>query len=208
MIAEIYHKTSSRLEDELTGDFFGIMRYIPFQNGLKQLLEKRVKSKDELVFCMLAKIKENKFDFEFWKRSETGLGEIDGYLEIENLAIGIEVKYLSGLSGEDQLEREAGMLKEWCRGGERLLLLVADESVAQDIYLDNYTKKCFQKVHLGYITWQDMLLGLDDVITTTRYEEIMIEDLKELLREKGFVAFDGFTCKGLKINRGKYYEFG
>lgn len=162
------------------------------QNGLKQLLEKRVKSKDESVFGMLAKIKENEFDFEFWKRSETGLGEIDGYLEIENLAIGIEVKYLSGLSGEDQLEREAGMLKEWCRGGERLLLLVADESVAQDIYLDNYTKKCFQKVHFGYITWQDMLLSLDDVITTTRYEEIMIEDLKELLREKGFVAFDGF----------------
>ena len=31
MIAEIYHKFSTDLEDVLTGDFFGAMRYMLFK---------------------------------------------------------------------------------------------------------------------------------------------------------------------------------
>ena len=37
MIAEIYHKFSTDLEDVLTGDFFGAMRYMPFNRGLNQI---------------------------------------------------------------------------------------------------------------------------------------------------------------------------
>ena len=40
MIAEIHHKVFSNLEDELTGNFFGTMRYIPFQRGMKQIYMK------------------------------------------------------------------------------------------------------------------------------------------------------------------------
>ena len=38
MIAEIYHKFSTDLEDVLTGDFFGAMRYMPFNRGLNQII--------------------------------------------------------------------------------------------------------------------------------------------------------------------------
>ena len=34
MIAEIYHKFSTDLEDVLTGDFFGVMRYMPFNREI------------------------------------------------------------------------------------------------------------------------------------------------------------------------------
>lgn len=50
---------------------------------------------------------DEEFDFEFWKRSENGKVEIDGYIPLASVGIGIEVKYQSGLSGMNQLEKEA-----------------------------------------------------------------------------------------------------
>lgn len=33
MLAEINHKMTCGLEDELTGNYFGMMRYLPFTRG-------------------------------------------------------------------------------------------------------------------------------------------------------------------------------
>lgn len=208
MLAEIYHKTVSKSEDVLTGDFFGVMRYIPFTRGLQRIFLKYIKSKDERIKEILLNNDTNEFSFEFWKKSALGLGEIDGYIEVGNLGIGIEVKYLSGLSGENQLEREAAMMKEWHKVGEKILIFIADEEEIRNVYNSNSTKECFTEVHLGYISWQDILLGLDDVILENVFEQTMISDLRMLLTEKGFVAFKGFADMGLKIDREKYYEFG
>lgn len=208
MIAEIHHKVFSNLEDELTGNFFGIMRYIPFQRGLKQIYMKYIHSLDESVHGLIRSIQTNDFDIEFWKRSELGYGEIDAYMELDGVGIGIEVKYQSGLSGENQLEREVSMLSEWCKSEEKILILVAVESDAREIYLRNYRKECFADVHLAYITWQDILSGLDEIKTVNQFEDLMVEDLKGLLREKGFMSFEGFRDNGLIIDGGAFYDFG
>ena len=208
MIAEIHHKVFSSLEDELTGNLFGIMRYIPFQRGLKRIYMRYIHSLDESVYGLISSIRTNDFDIEFWKRSELGYGEIDGYMELDGVGIGIEVKYQSDLSGENQLEREASMLLEWCKSGEKMLVLVAGESDAKEIYRRNYQKECFEDVHLAYITWQDILLGLDEIKTVNQFEDLMVEDLKDLLREKGFMSFGGFTDNGLVIEGGAFYDFG
>lgn len=208
MIAEIHHKVFSNLEDELTGNFFGTMRYIPFQRGLKQIYMKYIHSLDESVHGLIRSIWTNDFDIEFWKRSELGYGEIDCYMELDGVGIGIEVKYQSDLSGENQLEREASMLSEWCKSGEKVLILVAGESDAKEIYQRNYQKECFADVHLAYITWQDILLGLDEIETINQFEDLMVEDLKRLLTEKGFMSFGGFNDNGLVIDGGVFYDFG
>lgn len=208
MIAEIHHKVFSNLEDELTGNFFGTMRYIPFQRGLKQIYMKCIHSLDSSIHGLISSIRTNDFDIEFWKRSELGYGEIDGYMELDGVGIGIEVKYQSGLSGENQLEREASMLSEWCKSGEKILVLVAMESDAREIYQWNYRKECFANVHLAYITWQDILSGLDEIRTINQFEILMVKDLKGLLREKGFMSFDGFRDNGLIIDGSAFYDFG
>ncbi|MCM1046595.1 MAG: hypothetical protein NC417_13910 [Candidatus Gastranaerophilales bacterium] len=208
MIAEIHHKVFSNLEDELTGNFFGIMRYIPFQRGLKQIYMRHIHSLDGSVRGLISSIRTNEFDIEFWKRSELGYGEIDGYMELDGMGIGIEVKYQSGLSGENQLEREAAMLSEWCKSGEKILILVAGESDAKEIYRRNYLKGCFADVHLAYITWQDILLGLDEIKIVNGFEDLMVGDLKGFLKEKGFMSFGGFSDKGLVIDGGAFYDFG
>ena len=193
MIAEIYHKFSTDLEDVLTGDFFGAMRYMPFNRGLNQIFKNYAVSEDPQVTHILSNAADDDFNFEFWKRSENGLVEIDGFIPLTSVGIGIEVKYRSGLSGGDQLEKEAQVLDEWCNGKEKLLILIGEAEEAKAIYIENKDKRVFRDVHLAYLSWQDILLGLDQVLISSSYEKKMIEDLKTLLREKGFVSFEGFS---------------
>lgn len=193
MIAEIYHKFSTDLEDVLTGDFFGAMRYMPFNRGLNQIFKNYAVSEDPQVMHILSNAADDDFNFEFWKRSENGLVEIDGFIPLTSVEIGIEVKYRSGLSGGDQLEKEAQVLDEWCNGKEKLLILIGEAEEAKAIYIENKDKRVFRDVHLAYLSWQDILLGLDQVLISSSYEKKMIEDLKTLLREKGFVSFEGFS---------------
>ena len=193
MIAETYHKFSTDLEDVLTGDFFGAMRYMPFNRGLNQIFKNYAVSEDPQVTHILSNAADDDFNFEFWKRSENGLVEIDGFIPLTSVGIGIEVKYRSGLSGGDQLEKEAQVLDEWCNGKEKLLILIGEAEEAKAIYIENKDKRVFRDVHLAYLSWQDILLGLDQVLISSSYEKKMIEDLKTLLREKGFVSFEGFS---------------
>lgn len=193
MIAEIYHKFSTDLEDVLTGDFFGAMRYMPFNRGLNQIFKNYAVSEDPQVTHILSNAADDDFNFEFWKRSENGLVEIDGFIPLTSVEIGIEVKYRSGLSGGDQLEKEAQVLDEWCNGKEKLLILIGEAEEAKAIYIEDKDKRVFRDVHLAYLSWQDILLGLDQVLISSSYEKKMIEDLKTLLREKGFVSFEGFS---------------
>ena len=193
MIAEIYHKFSTDLEDVLTGDFFGAMRYMPFNRGLNQIFKNYAVSEDPQVTHILSNAADDDFNFEFWKRSENGLVEIDGFIPLTSVEIGIEVKYRSGLSGGDQLEKEAQVLDEWCNGKEKLLILIGEAEEAKAIYIENKDKRVFRDVHLAYLSWQDILLGLDQVLISSSYEKKMIEDLKTLLREKGFVSFECFS---------------
>ena len=193
MIAEIYHKFSTDLEDVLTGDFFGAMRYMPFNRGLNQIFKNYAVSEDPQVTHILSNAADDDFNFEFWKRSENGRVEIDGFIPLTSVGIGIEVKYRSGLSGGDQLEKEAQVLDEWCNGKEKLLILIGEAEEAKAIYIENKDKRVFRDVHLAYLSWQDILLGLDQVLISSSYEKKMIEDLKTLLREKGYVSFEGFS---------------
>lgn len=209
MIAEIYHKFSTNSEDVLTGCFFGTMRYLPFNRGLNQIFTHYAVSEDPQVAYILSGLSDEEFDFEFWKKSENGNVEIDGYIPLASAGIGIEVKYQSGLSGANQLEKEAMVLKhEWCHGKEKILLLIADAEEAKQIYRDNKDKAVFRDVHLAYLSWQDMLLGLDRVITASPYEKKMVEDLKAFLKEKGFLSFEGFAYNQPEVDRNIFWTMG
>ena len=166
---------------------------MPFNRGLNQIFKNYAVSEDPQVTHILSNAADDDFNFEFWKRSENGLVEIDGFIPLTSVGIGIEVKYRSGLSGGDQLEKEAQVLDEWCNGKEKLLILIGEAEEAKAIYIENKDKRVFRDVHLAYLSWQDILLGLDQVLISSSYEKKMIEDLKTLLREKGFVSFEGFS---------------
>jgi hypothetical protein len=199
MIAEIHHKISQsgsnlseKLEDELTGNYFGNFRYIPFNRGLKQVFVNHVVSESNIIKHEIQNIDANEWNVEFWRKSDLGLGEIDACIEFDDAIIGIEVKLFSGLSSDDQLVRESYMLKEWGRSKKKILLFIADEYVCKPVY-ENNINKINKAVLFGYMSWQKALEGLQLVITKNSFEELIISDLKRLMEEKGFEHFSGFS---------------
>ena len=212
MIAEIEHKLArygmEESEDKLTGDFFGCMRYIPYTHGLKYIFFFYAQSKHDCEFeNILKSINEDEFEFVFWKRSDEG--EIDAHMVIDDVSIGIEVKLNSKLSGEDQLIREARMLREWDKNNQykKLLLFVARNKDIEEVYYNNYDKTLREGVHLGCISWENILQGLRGIKSDIHYEKLIINDLCRLLEQKGFDGFLGFK-EDVEVDKNGYYRFG
>ncbi|WP_415344735.1 hypothetical protein [Clostridium perfringens] len=104
MIAELYGKISSKgtnlsesLEDNLTGDFFGTLRYIPFSKGIKPILLKVIEEENFDEY----ETEEWAENIEFWPYHKEG--ELDSIINLNLVTIGIEVKYKSGLSSDDEV---------------------------------------------------------------------------------------------------------
>lgn len=115
MIAEIYGKISStgsnlsdRLEDQLTGDVFGSLRYLDATAALFPFLEKSYYLNDIGHRSNFPSFKNGKVkEIQFWPRIDEVEPDIQLLLEFEGqerCVIFIEVKYSSGLSSDDPTE--------------------------------------------------------------------------------------------------------
>ena len=227
MIAEIkgkVNKSNTNLtelgEDELTGNIFGCLRYISFNKGMKKVLRNAIRP------IKLQSLIDN-IDACYWddniflwdKVHENGkLTELDVRMDFDELTIGIEVKYRSGLSSEDskneidlsaensrnQLSREARLLRKIAPHNRRILLLLADESVCAETIKD---VKVVDGVNLGYVSWQEMLVQLKKLTDLDRFEQLIVNDLIELLEKKGFLRFENFDIPMDDINSQGYWQF-
>lgn len=229
MIAELYGKISSRgtnlsesLEDNLTGNFFGSLRYIPFSKGIKKIL--------------LQAIEENNFTqyeseewaerIEFWPYHNEG--EIDVVINLNLVTIAIEVKYNSGLSSDDdvlnmgenieksrnQLARESRIVKELAEvnGTNAILLLIAKENEGKEIISNVNNRNIIEDgVKLKFISWEDICLITEEIYNKTElnyFEKLVVEDIYKLLVRKGFNSFKNFNSSNNKvIVKDKFYRF-
>ncbi|MGM9606127.1 MAG: hypothetical protein ACI3XJ_01340 [Oscillospiraceae bacterium] len=230
MIAELHGKISGsgsnlndRLEDKLTGDVFGALRYMPFHLGMAQIL--RAAKIDGLTEC----VEKTKLDFwgdriQFWPYHEEG--EMDAFLELDNAVISIEVKYMSGLSSDDEIEntakeekeeshnqlaRESRMVRQWCPAHKKpYLIFIAHESECAPICNNVKARAILEPgVELGYVSWQEILNQLSQVEATEPYQRLILSDLVSLLKRKGFERFSGFDLsEDLKVTMDEYYCYG
>lgn len=228
MIAEIYGKISSngsnlsdRLEDNLTGDFFGTMRYIPFNKGMKPILTNFVYPRE--VASTIEKI-----DADFWNDNIVfwpydDEGELDVLLNFPGAVIGIEVKYLSGISSDDgicnekipqfksthQLARESRIISRKGTGKDKILIFIADEAYCRAIYEDTINRNILENnVQLGILSWQDILTAIKSLNLENNYQQLMLSDLRELLIAKRFERFRTFDLgKDITIEDFLFYDF-
>ncbi|MDR1070764.1 MAG: PD-(D/E)XK nuclease family protein [Gracilibacteraceae bacterium] len=214
MQAELKGKIPDRSEDRLTGNFFGTLRYLPFDKGLGPVLTggtcppETARALGEHLPLELTDSWAN--NIHFWKHFEEG--EPDILLEFDNAVAVIEVKLDSGLSSDDetgdpeddqklpqdsknQLARYAGLLKRIAKGREMFLLLLAPQSSANTIYTDVKRRKIIaEDLRFGYITWQkalDILESAEGRISDP-FEKLIITDLCDLLELKGLGGFRDF----------------
>lgn len=235
MIAEIRGKISrlgsnltERLEDNLTGNVFGVLRYMPFSTIMGEILANAVYPKS-----IGEDILDNQYGFwadkvQFWPYDREG--EIDALIEFENMIIGIEVKYISGLSSDDdisnnedfdcknkeemkksinQLARESRIISQRGNNKEKVLLFVADRKSCKEVYMDIQKRNILEsEVAFGYISWQDFLLQLKKLKVTDPYHEVIINDVIALLTRKGFEDFTNMNIEIPRpINIEQYFQF-
>ena len=226
MVEEFYGKISrsgsnlsDSLEDKLTGDFFGTLRYMDFCDGLQPILcgalrkseKQQAESQDviqliENVNCTNIKDEEH---IKFWPKHD--LGELDVLLEFDNCYIGIEVKFQSGLSSDDQLIREANILCDLPKDKKKILLFIAKHESCISVY--RKYKKDISKhgVHFVFASWEDILQSMKDILNGgkgSKYtfgQKLMISDLMRLLIRKDFDTFLSMT-NGIADKLGQLIE--
>ena len=214
MVEEFYGKISrsgsnlsDNLEDKLTGDFFGTLRYMDFYDGLQPILcgalrksEKQQETSQDAIQLLKNVNCTNIRDEEhikFWPKHD--LGELDVLLDFDNCCIGIEVKFQSGLSSDDQLIREAEILCDLAKDKEKILLFIAGHESCVSVYraYKNVIRK--QGVCFVFVSWEDILQSMKDLLSGgkgSKYtfgQRLMISDLVRLLTRKGFDTFLSMT---------------
>ena len=221
---------SERLEDKLTGDFFGSLRYIPFNKAPKSILSK-TKILKENYTQILDTV--NKLDIDYWDNNiefwpYDPLGELDVLLDFEEIVIGIEVKLYSGLSSDDgvdnsvydyvaesnnQLSRESRILNKKIMGTKKsaFLIFIAPEYNCYPICKEAYERNIIEdSVVIGYLPWEEILAVLENEVISeelTKYEKLIIQDLIELLKRKGLERFRNFDIECPNIDSDLYFEF-
>ena len=234
MIAEIKGKLSQtgynlneNLEDNLTGNFFGALRYIPFDLALRNILSAGVHPRE--VGDLIGKISANFWSdkIEFWPYDKEG--EIDALLNFDDTIIGIEVKYSSGLSSDDdidnstmidkqsveaedsknQLSRESRIVSRKGAGKRKILLFIANSESCRTVYEDVTKRNIISNdVQLAYISWQSILVELKKLKLDDRYYQVIIDDLISLLMKKGFESFKDMQVDfDVDIDQEKFYSF-
>ncbi|KAA6461559.1 MULTISPECIES: hypothetical protein [Bacillus cereus group] len=206
MIAEIHGKISSdgsnlseRLEDKLTGDIFGSLRYLPYRKGLYQLLlgTKFLNNSPKQLFLESVNLVQEEYvyeSFSFWQKGKHS--EIDLVLDLGKSVLGIEVKYNGGLSSGNQLEREALDLMQINKVVPKFLILVGVEPEVNYIVSKVSSRNMIAStVMFGYLSWQDILKQLTTIFYSEKMtlpEKLILQDMIHLLERKGFKRFKDF----------------
>lgn len=224
MIAEIHHKISSsgsnltdRLEDKLTGDVFGHLRYLPYEIGLKSVLSACYFPVEQKVLFDMELENSMHFDYKFWPRYNEG--EPDLILESDNALILIEVKYNSGLSNgveeegnedeapeisRNQLARESCILKQIKGNKKAFLIFLARKGEAASIYNQTVEQKLIEsEVAFGYLSWTavcEVLKVLKLNIGICFPNNLIVDDILLLLQNKGFERFNKFDSSHQNIS--------
>ena len=226
MVEEFYGKISrsgsnlsDNLEDKLTGDFFGTLRYLEFCDGLQPILcgALRISEKQQETSQTAIQLIENvnctnirdEEHIKFWPKH--ALGELDVLLEFDNCYIGIEVKFKSGLSSDDQLIREANILCDLPKDKKKILLFIAKHESCLSIYRKYKKDMSKHGVHFVFASWEDILQSMKDILhggkgsNYTFGQKLMISDLVRLLTRKDLDTFLSMT-NGIADKLGQLIE--
>ena len=214
MVEEFYGKISrsgsnlsDSLEDKLTGDFFGTLRYMDFCDGLQPILcgalrkSEKQQAESQAAIQLIGNVNctniKDEEHIKFWPKHD--LGELDVLLEFDNCYIGIEVKFQSGLSSDDQLIREANILCDLPKDKKKILLFIAKHESCISVYREYKKDISKQGVHFVFASWEDILQSMKDILNGgkgskyTFRQKLMICDLVRLLTRKDFDTFVSMT---------------
>ena len=222
-IAEIHGKISSsgsnlsdRLEDLLTSDVFGPLRYLPFADGFQHILReartihgKRLIVGEPKYTSLVCFWRKSHFrpKVRFWRKLQKS--EPDVVIECGDHLLLVEAKYLSGKSGESQLAREFSDLMTYpgTFSERSLVYLTAHRTMPESDITNSYNADRDQAVckrpdyaekyekSTYWLSWFEVRRVIENLSKKQSGEKrLILKDIVRLLRKKGFRGFEGF-CK-------------
>ena len=223
MIADTHNKVSAsgsnlseRLENLLTGNVFGTLRYLEFEDGFSRLLSHAAFVGTEVQHKWdnaISKCSWRNTEVKFWERMDGK--EIDFVIHgPDDLLVGCEVKYRSWLSSDDDVEfaettgkdvagESINQLAEYGRRLEQrsnnsFLLLIAPKDKGHYIVSNALRRKILPvSVPLGLLLWEDIynVATFEHVSATSHPKRFLFGDMSTLLARKNFQTFSGWdTC--------------
>lgn len=219
MLAELNRKITHHSEDQLTGDVFGTLRYLPPARVIPLLLRACHFNEEKLTdFLPISSTAEA--NYHFWPKYKEG--EIDLIIEWTDLVIGIEVKYHSGLSSDDdvensfdqewreshnQLSRYQRMLVNQFPTKKKVLIFLAPRKTALTVYQDVIQRKIMTlDTYFSYLSWEALIKTLEgDRHNFFDGQRMMIDDVIALLKIKGLERFSGFSFDIVIEQDGAYH---
>lgn len=215
---------SDRLEDQLTGDFFGAMRYIPFAQGVQKVLGEAYPSAVGRALAELKAAEEPQYCF--WRNYSLDGGRVepDVVIELPDAVICIEVKFNSGLSSDDedsegeilfeesrnQLCREARAIANFSlyRKKRKFLVFVAREDACSAV-LGRLSGKLDGLDGFAVLPWTAVAEKIDEIKKCTMgCEKLIFDDVSALLHKKGFEQFRRFETDLPSIDEELAFDFG
>lgn len=227
-IAELYGKLSperpscahERLEDLLTSDVFGTMKYAGWQYGFMNWLRSAVSPDGHscAVDTLPTDSHIRHVHFVFWPTLRNGR-EPDLLLGIETytgelLQIMVEAKYYSGTS---DIEMSVDEMKPELSGNQ-----IADQVNCFPDLFPNLRNRISQSIHLFvtahdmcptriyevashyilkkdillfWLNWQSLCAFLEETLVEDHGRQELINDLIELLKRKDLIPFNGFATE-------------
>ena len=212
-----------RMEDLLTSDVFGTMKYTGWQPGFLDWLRSAISPDGTMRASQVLPKDEDirRVHFQFWPRLANGR-EPDVLVGIEQmdkhlLVIMIEAKYLSGASdlfvedyeitmhrSGDQIADQVNNFPERYPGIKDMLVttrmhlyVTAHSSCPTDVY-DNSRPHIRRKdIPLFWVNWQSLPAFLTRALQTLENEtaQALLSDLLQLMTRKELVPFQGFDRK-------------
>ena len=235
-VAEIHGKISrsgsnisDRLEDLLTSDIFGPLRYMPSAKALKPVLERSQRYCGNNYFKISNNSENVVPKLHFWPKLTKS--EPDIVIEYDNQLIMIEAKFRSGKSGHfsgvnddevakyqdassDQLGREFADLQNYqgVFDSRVLIYVTAHRTIPlNDINAGKQSLLITQKDHSAigdiyekntyWLSWFQIYDSINCLLleTDNTYHRCILSDINQLLFNKGFRKFKGYDV--LNINQ-------
>jgi len=194
-------------EDLLTASVFGPLRYLPFNEYLKPILEQSRNLDGKNIQLPNS---DDMPTLDFWPTRYRR--EPDLELEMPAMKIFVEVKFHSGKSGDGEHDQLANQYEDLYKSTDRkkaVIYLTKHRSMPKEelqksisnVNPSSLTKK-FQD-SLFWLSWFDMwsFISMKNKQVSTHPEKLILQDLCELMEKQGLAHFTGFTITNKDVVR-------
>lgn len=182
-------------EDALSSSVFGLLRYRCMRPYLAAFFGRACPyfEEDRPIYCLQNVLTSDDLVVSFWKKFQCG-SEVDLVLESESasLVVFVEIKYLSDISGDDQLTRYFKALEynyAATRSSRYLIYLTAD-AVRPDV--DKQVAE-LRGNNFYWLSWLELYPVLPDSSFAESPAGEIAQDLKHLLEKRYLIPFRGFS---------------